>query len=459
MFVVWIALFVIVPAEAVGPAWGQSGSNAQWRSGGSSIGTRTEAEPASGGRKGSLAEVAVQERATLLVDESGRARRFGGTVTWQFEPGQAGDSVGGSLRAEVEFPQTGLKAVLTMTRNSDPDLPASHVVGVRFTTEAGSVNGGVEAMTNIVMKATAESVEGASLAGSVVDVKDGFFLVGLTAGMREGNVRMLRDQAGFEIPVSFANRQRALIWFEKGNSGSLAIDQALASWGDVGAEPAFGKAVNAAVQEPGSNGPSPSDGGSGGTSMEAGSASGRRKDPLVEFANQQRATLLVEDIGRARRFRGSVSWKFEPGKAGDSGAAGRLHAEVEFPQNGLKALLTMTLNSDPDLPASHVVEVRFLTPPAFVNGGVERMEDVVMKATEDEVGGTTLAGSVVNVTDGHFLVALTDAMRAGNVRLLKERSWLEIPVTFASKRRALISVGKGVSGVQAFREAFLQWGD
>ena len=70
-----------------------------------------------------------------------------------------------------------------------------------------------------------------------------------------------------------------------------------------------------------------------------------------------------------------------------------------------------------------------------------------------------LSGSAIKVTSTSFLLGLSvlesDAQR--NLELLKERSWLEIPVGYGNGRRAIIAVEKGTSGERAFSEAFKAW--
>ncbi|MCL2716706.1 MAG: hypothetical protein FWD68_19635 [Alphaproteobacteria bacterium] len=177
---------------------------------------------------------------------------------------------------------------------------------------------------------------------------------------------------------------------------------------------------------------------------------------LGEPAVQQRAVLLLEEDQKAKKIPGTVIWRFEPG---NNPSEGVVRAVVDFPERKLKVQLTLQRNTEPALPASHTAELSFITPPDSPNGGVEGMANIVMKTNEDELGGVSLAGSVVNVTGGLFLVGLTESMRAGNLQLLRDRAWFEIPITFTNKQRALISIEKGASGVAVLNEAFAKWGD
>ena len=45
----------------------------------------------------------------------------------------------------------------------------------------------------------------------------------------------------------------------------------------------------------------------------------------------------------------------------------------------------------------------------------------------------------------------------GNIRLLTERSWFDVPLIYANQGRATIAIEKGAPGERAFKEAFATW--
>jgi hypothetical protein len=116
-------------------------------------------------------------------------------------------------------------------------------------------------------------------------------------------------------------------------------------------------------------------------------------------------------------------------------------------------------NTDPSLPASHTVELTFILPPDFPGGGVGNVPGLLMKSNE-QARGAALAGISVKVTDGFFLIGLSnvDADRTRNLQLLTERSWFDVPIVYANKRRGRLAIEKGPSGDQAFEAALLSWG-
>lgn len=175
----------------------------------------------------------------------------------------------------------------------------------------------------------------------------------------------------------------------------------------------------------------------------------------------QRVVLYDEDPAspQGKQYVGSVIWRTEPVKmpAGQAPDIG-VRADIEIPERQIKMTLAIRRNSDASLPASHTAELTFVLPPDF-GTTVANVPGVLMKSNEQS-RGTPLAGLAVKVTDGFFLVGLSnvEADKARNLQLLKERSWFDIPVVYANQRRAIIAVEKGAPGERAFNEAFTAWG-
>ncbi|MHC2625350.1 hypothetical protein ACVIW2_007382 [Bradyrhizobium huanghuaihaiense] len=177
----------------------------------------------------------------------------------------------------------------------------------------------------------------------------------------------------------------------------------------------------------------------------------------------QKVVLYDEDPSdpKGKQYVGSVVWRLEPIKAsGNQKADVAVRAEIEIPDRKFKMTMSFRRNTDSSLPASHTAELTFILPPDFPGGSVSNVPGILMKSNE-QARGTPLAGLAVKVTDGFFLVGLSnvDADRARNVQLLKERSWFDVPLVYANQRRAIIAIEKGAPGERAFNDAFAQWGD
>src|SRR6185295_6495791 len=162
-----------------------------------------------------------------------------------------------------------------------------------------------------------------------------------------------------------------------------------------------------------------------------------------------------------KQYVGSVIWRTEPIKgAGNAKPDIAVRADIDIPDRKFKMTMSFRRNTDSSLPASHTAELTFILPPDFANGGIGNVPGILMKSNE-QARGTPLAGLAVKVTDGFFLVGLSnvDADRVRNLQLLKERSWFDLPLVYANQRRAIIAIEKGAPGERAFNEAFAAWGE
>jgi hypothetical protein len=177
----------------------------------------------------------------------------------------------------------------------------------------------------------------------------------------------------------------------------------------------------------------------------------------------QRVVLYDEDPSdpKGKQYVGSVIWRTEQIKA----AAGQkadlaVRADIDIPDRKFKMTMSFRRNTDTSLPASHTAELTFILPTDFTGGGVSNVPGILMKSNE-QARGTPLAGLAVKVTDGFFLVGLSnvEADRARNLQLLKERSWFDVPLVYVNQRRAIIAIEKGAPGERAFNDAFAAWGE
>ena len=177
----------------------------------------------------------------------------------------------------------------------------------------------------------------------------------------------------------------------------------------------------------------------------------------------QRVVLYDEDPSdpKGKQYVGSVIWRTEQIKASAGQKADiAVRADVDIPDRKFKMTMSFRRNTDSSLPASHTAELTFILPQDFSGGGVGNVPGILMKSNE-QARGTPLAGLAVKVTDGFFLVGLSnvDADRARNLQLLKERSWFDVPLVYVNQRRAIIAIEKGAPGERAFNDAFAAWGE
>ena len=175
----------------------------------------------------------------------------------------------------------------------------------------------------------------------------------------------------------------------------------------------------------------------------------------------QKVVLYEEDPAdrNGKRFVGSAIWRTEtvtPGPGQPPELA--IRADVEVPERKLAMTWSLRRNTDKGLPASHTVEIMLKLPDDFPSGGISNVPGILMKQAE-QTRGVPLAGLIVKVTPGFYLIGLSnlDADKERNLQLLKERAWFDIPVVYNNNRRAIFAIEKGTSGERAFAEAFKAW--
>ncbi len=180
-------------------------------------------------------ELPVAHRAALLVeapDLPSKVQTFPGTVVWKLNNVSDGpsDAVGLSVEADIDLPDDKTKAVVVFEKNTDPSLPASHTIKVRFMIEPGSYSGDIKQISVPQMRREGNS-DGEPLAGVTVPVIQNSFLVGLSPGNAEtANLRLISDLPWMDIPILLTSGKIAKLTFEKGASGQRDIADALASW-------------------------------------------------------------------------------------------------------------------------------------------------------------------------------------------------------------------------------------
>jgi hypothetical protein len=175
------------------------------------------------------------QRAALYQETASEpnGHRFAGSVTWRTEqaPAAAGGPAELAVVAEVRFSDPPLGLTMTLRRNHDRALPASHTIDLKFDLPPDKPNGGILNVAAVQMGADDRST-GQQLGSSIVQVSPDYFLVGLSAIEIDArlNLQLLKERPWFGIQFIYGNNRRALLSFEKGDSGEKIMTEALGQW-------------------------------------------------------------------------------------------------------------------------------------------------------------------------------------------------------------------------------------
>lgn len=170
--------------------------------------------------------------------------------------------------------------------------------------------------------------------------------------------------------------------------------------------------------------------------------------------------LYEERLGQTSptAIEGSVTWTTVEDKGDDGRPSPTIQGSINVPERGMTAMITLKRNTDPSLPASHLIELVFSLPPNFEGGAIDSVQRVAMKATEQDRGDPLIAVPA-KITDDFHMVALNDFpdARKTNLELLRTRDWIDIPITYRNGRRALLTMQKGKTGGDAFNKVIGEW--
>jgi hypothetical protein len=222
--------------------------------------------------------------------------------------------------------------------------------------------------------------------------------------------------------------------------------------------PVEGRSVTAQT-DPG-NSPPPLE--APGTTEEAGAdTAGEQTAQADEPIGVQQKMFLYEerlDQQSPAVSEGSVVWTLidDPENGGPNNVA--IRGEISTDDGNLSALITIKRNADKSLPASHIIEIVFALPENFSGGGIDQVQRISMKQTEQDQGNPLIAVPA-RITEDFYMIALNDLAEAvqTNTQLLRERNWIDIPVIYSNGRRALITLEKGTSGTEVFNQALDVW--
>ena len=177
--------------------------------------------------------------------------------------------------------------------------------------------------------------------------------------------------------------------------------------------------------------------------------------PIIPVAH--RAALLIEapdDPQRVKTFVGTVLWRIDR----PSGAPPSLVADLDLPDARFKAIIRISKNTDPRLPASHTIDLRFTPAPDGEIPDVKEIDTLQMRA-EDRPAGEPLSGIPAAITANYFLIGLgaSESAQSRNLELIRTRGWFDLPMLLINGKIAKITFEKGTTGDRMFNEVLAAW--
>ncbi len=135
------------------------------------------------------------------------------------------------MRIEIDIPDQKMHATVTIRKNADATLPATHTIDLRTTFADGAQIKGIKDM-DLPRLRRGEAQTGEPLSGVRVKINDSYYLVGLTRSDADAsrNLDLLATHNWFDFPLLLNDDRIAKLTFEKGSTGDRVMYQALNAW-------------------------------------------------------------------------------------------------------------------------------------------------------------------------------------------------------------------------------------
>lgn len=183
--------------------------------------------------------IAIAQRSAFLIqeptpDNNNAVKTYTGTVVWnsQNTTRGSGQPVSFGVRADITIPEAKLTASMTIEKNSDATLPASHTITWRFKRDEGSPLPAFSEAGMLLMRDEGNP-QGQALAGVPARITPNDYIIALAApeALLNANLDTIKRRGWFDLPLKMAGGLQAKITLEKGNPGERLIAQAFERWG------------------------------------------------------------------------------------------------------------------------------------------------------------------------------------------------------------------------------------
>lgn len=212
-----------------GPAGGETTIGEGTSTSASTSGTA----PSAGQNQPAASEAVAVGQQALLYEERGGTQSGSverGNVVWSVveESPNEGEPAEPAIRGNLTMPDSKVEMKLTIRRNTDQSIPASHLIEIVFNVPEDFSGGVIDNVQRITFKDT-EQAPGNPLIAVPSKIADNFFIIWLNDARtaQDTNLSLMRRLQWIDIPISYRNGRRALISLEKGIPGEKVFNEVL----------------------------------------------------------------------------------------------------------------------------------------------------------------------------------------------------------------------------------------
>jgi hypothetical protein len=173
-------------------------------------------------------------RAAMLVASADNPQKpvvsLGSTV-WSLIPAAPGQPTSVAVKAEADIPDLKMHATMTLRKNTDPTLQATHTIDLKFSFADGAPITGFKDVGLPQMRME-DSTAAEALTSVKVKISDTYFLIALAKGDSDiaRNLDLMKTRAWFDFPLLLNDDRIAKVVFQKSADGQAMLDKAFEAW-------------------------------------------------------------------------------------------------------------------------------------------------------------------------------------------------------------------------------------
>ncbi len=173
-------------------------------------------------------------RAAMLVASADNPQKpvvsLGSTV-WSLIPAAPGQPATVAVKAEADIPDLKMHGTMTLRKNTDPTLQATHTIDLKFSFAEGAPITGFKDVGLPQMRME-DSTAAEALTSVKVKISDTYFLIALAKGESDTarNLDLMRTRAWFDFPLLLNDDRIAKIVFQKSADGQAMLEKAFEAW-------------------------------------------------------------------------------------------------------------------------------------------------------------------------------------------------------------------------------------
>jgi TonB family protein len=173
-------------------------------------------------------------RAAMLVASADNPEKpvvtLGSTV-WSLIPAAPGQPATVAVKAEADIPDLKMHATMTLRKNTDPTLQATHTIDLQFSFADGAPITGFKDV-GLPQLRMEDSTTAEALTSAKVKISDVYFVIALAEGDSDTarNLDLMRTRAWFDFPLMLNDDRMAKVVFQKSAEGQAMLEKAFDAW-------------------------------------------------------------------------------------------------------------------------------------------------------------------------------------------------------------------------------------